>query len=1320
MIPSNRPFNPYVGLRAFEAHESLLFFGRNEQTEALLKRLHQHHFIAVVGSSGSGKSSLVRAGMIPMLEGGFLIMDRDEWRVATFTPGNAPLQYLAAAILHLFGDSPNTEDVSAFVNAIERDGEDAIVAKLTPLLENTRRNLLLLADQFEELFRFCMTDNGAQAGERAAEFVSILLALAEQRTFPIYVVTTMRSDFIGDCNVFPGLPEAMNQSQYLVPQLTMRQTREAITGPANLYKRPIESELVDTLLMDIRQERDRLPILQHVLMRAWESKFSNGQLTLDSYRDVGGIQNALSNHAQQTLSNLDDSGHRLAEQIFRALTDTDPNGRQTRRPSNINELSRITQKSPEEITSVIKQFQSEGRSFLSTRPDPLGGDDLVDITHESLIRQWGKLQAWIRQEADKRDVYLRLADAAQRYDRDECLEGRDLEDALSWQKETSPTNSWSERYGGNFELAAELLKRSELQNSAESKRRRQMMMRLIYTGISGVFILLSLLLAWAISQSMAATANELNANYNLARMFAEKADAAKESYSKGDLQKSWLCTLAAMNQRIGSNRRLPISNSRYLNPEFRESLSDNRFSVSSEVGPILSVSFNLDGEQIASGSYDGTIRLWNVATGRETKILRGHEAEVYGIALSPDDKQIVSASADGTIRLWNLATGKTERVFVAGLMSVVFSVAFTPDGKHIVSGSEDGTVRLWNVATGNEEKVFRGHRDWVRSVAFSVDGTHVASGSDDATIRLWKVTTGEDVMVFRGHKDSVYSVVFSPDNKQISSGSGDGTVRLWNIATGKVENVFRSHDEFIYGVAFSPDGTRIASGTDDGTIRVWNKTTGKVENVFHGHIDVVFSVKFSPNGKRIVSGARDRAIRLWNLEGVEKPSIFQRNQSGFGSVSLSPEGTRVAAATGNNSVQIWDVAGTELARFDGPYLTTNHTLKLQAYKDRKEVYTSQAKQIGQSIVQLRNKQNEIATEHSPDQKDDSLKEVKDEIAELTTELELLEKLQQKLIDDLRREQLRESRFNALAFSSDGKRVAFAFWDNIVHVWDVELKKEIVAFEGHESAIKQMVFSPKGKRIASISGDNIARLWDIDANTEVPTLDTPMYYHVAFLSNGRAIALGAKDGYLGIWDFASGKQISHFNVLKGDVPNAEFDPHGEQIAFTFVTPKRKEGRCIIEIYNVYTGKMTSWLEGTVDSENKLTFSSDGKRIVSIEGMWDVATGQSLARFRRFDPTRASYGQVAYNQKSNIIAFASKDNTLRLWRLSNMDGYLKNGRDDPEFRKVYDYSFKLLPYKLNGFTLEKDPNKPLPEGFEHTGQSRLNIVDWILANAKDAPE
>jgi energy-coupling factor transporter ATP-binding protein EcfA2 len=419
------PPSPFVGLRPFDSDEALLFFGRREQTVELLQQLHHTHFIAVVGSSGCGKSSLVRAGLIPKLKAGFLVEDLDGWRVAVMKPGDGPIRNLAAALLGAVSDGADEQEVERLVEKIEQFGAEAILMRLAPALYDSS-NLLLLVDQFEEIFRFGVESGKPQQRAEAEDFVSIMLALAEQRRLPIYVVMTMRSDFLGDCDNFYGLPEAMNRSQYLAPRLTRQQRQQAIEGPIRLFGGAIAPRLLDRVLNDVGDKTDQLPVMQHALMRTWEewemgrggdgatgrgddpqSAIRNpqsGQVDLPHYEAAGGINDALSKDAEAALDGMSEEELKIAERMFQALTDTDARNRRVRRPAHLSEIVAITGADRETILKIIERFRGGGRSFLTLTKDD---DPLIDISHESLIRQWERMSQWVEAEAESREMYRR-------------------------------------------------------------------------------------------------------------------------------------------------------------------------------------------------------------------------------------------------------------------------------------------------------------------------------------------------------------------------------------------------------------------------------------------------------------------------------------------------------------------------------------------------------------------------------------------------------------------------------------------------------------------------------------------------------------------------------------------------------------------------------------------------------------------------------------------------------------------------------------------------------------------------------------------------
>ena len=490
MSPSSPIANPFPGLRPFEAEEDHLFFGREQHVDELVRRLRSHRFLAVVGTSGCGKSSLIRCGLVPSLHGGQMVSAGSSWRIAIFRPGDDPFGELAAAIAspEVLDEPSQTRAVggAAMVDATLRRGPRGLtdviqLARLPP-----RENVLVIVDQFEELFRFQRSRQVADARGEAVAFVKLLLEASQQTDTPIYVVLTMRSDFIGECIQYPGLPEALNAGQYLVPRMTRDELRSAIAGPVAVAGAEITPRIVQRLLNEVGSDQDQLPVLQHALMRTWDRWSARpeprGPVDLADYEAVGGMREALSRHAEEAFVEAGAGfGQHVAEQVFRALTDlvTDPRG--IRRPCSVAELCAVAAAPSADVQRVIELFRRPGRSFLMPPvPAPLEPDTVVDISHESLMRCWTRLRGWAEEERASATVYLRLSRAAQWFaDGTAALWGQpELGMGLKWRRDHDPTAAWARRYDDSFDRAMGFLQASEREfdriiEERRAERRRQ-------------------------------------------------------------------------------------------------------------------------------------------------------------------------------------------------------------------------------------------------------------------------------------------------------------------------------------------------------------------------------------------------------------------------------------------------------------------------------------------------------------------------------------------------------------------------------------------------------------------------------------------------------------------------------------------------------------------------------------------------------------------------------------------------------------------------------------------------------------------------------
>ena len=497
------PTNPFPGLRPFEFDESHLFFGRDGQNEQVISKLGRMRFLAVVGTSGSGKSSLVRAGLLPTLVGGFMTSAGSDWRIAIMRPGNSPIGNLAEALnaRDVFGSEieENAAIQTAIAEAALRRGKLGLVDSVRQAAMPENETLLVVVDQFEEIFRFARVSEGETYRNEAAAFVKLILEATRQREIPIYVVLTMRSDYLGDCSQFWDLPEAINESQYLIPRLTRDQLREVITGPVSVGAGGITPRLVNRLLNDVGDNQDQLPVLQHLLMRVWDeckekrleieviegtektrvphTDVHKGEaIDLCCYEAVGGMAEALSRHADEAYQELTKPGQKLAEQILRCLTERGPDNREVRRQLTVRDICAVTKADEKEVIAVVETFRRPGRSFLMPPAGtPLTPDSLIDISHESLIRNWKRLQEWVDDEARCARTYRRLAETAVLYSTGEAALWRDpdLQTALNWRERSEPNERWARRYHPEFDSAIDFLEKSKKQQHEETAERER-------------------------------------------------------------------------------------------------------------------------------------------------------------------------------------------------------------------------------------------------------------------------------------------------------------------------------------------------------------------------------------------------------------------------------------------------------------------------------------------------------------------------------------------------------------------------------------------------------------------------------------------------------------------------------------------------------------------------------------------------------------------------------------------------------------------------------------------------------------------------------
>jgi WD40 repeat protein/energy-coupling factor transporter ATP-binding protein EcfA2 len=541
--------NPFPGLRAFEEDEDILFFGREKQTDELLTKLRTSRLIAVIGSSGSGKSSLVKSGLIPSLQSGFMSGRGSSWRICSFRPGNDPIGNMAKSLVSpMFEDNEDIENedtLIAMTESVLRRNTSGLVDAYKQSNLPASTNLLILVDQFEEIFRFRKFENESkQVKKDSVTFINLLLAATKQSDLPIYVVFTMRADFLTDCTDFRGLPEAINDGSYLVPKMTREERRDAIVGPISVAESKINQHLLNHLLNDVGDNQDQLPILQHALMRTFEfwKKKNNptSEIEMADYEAIGTMKYAISQHAEEAYAELKtEKDRRICELIFKTLTDSTSDSRGIRRPSRMSELCEITNANFEEVKNVIEIFRKEGRAFLMPPFNtPITIDTIIDISHESIMRVWERLINWLEEENQSYITYIRVSEASDLYElgNGSLLRDPELQIAWRWKENQNPNAKWASRFDGNFEKAMLYLNYSKEQNDLaisrkeeqQKRRLRQARRILVFISLFSIIVIILAILAFDAKQKATDAKEKAIKQEKIAKEQTKKALAAEK------------------------------------------------------------------------------------------------------------------------------------------------------------------------------------------------------------------------------------------------------------------------------------------------------------------------------------------------------------------------------------------------------------------------------------------------------------------------------------------------------------------------------------------------------------------------------------------------------------------------------------------------------------------------------------------------------------------------------------------------------------------------------------------------------------------------
>jgi hypothetical protein len=939
-------------LRPFKIEESHLFFGREGQSDEVLLKLSKSRFVGVIGPSGSGKSSFIYCGVMPILYGGFLTDSSPEWEVIVTRPGAGPIDNLAESLLK---NNPEYQSADVEEKKIKRTIFSTLLKSsslgLVEAIEQGRRkkdvNYLVLVDQFEELFRFKDSHDANSVNETLA-FVNLLIEAVNYPDAPIYVAITMRSDFIGDCAQFPDLTRKINDSHYLIPQLTRDQKRRAIEGPVAVGGAKISSRLTQQLLNDLGDNPDQLPILQHALMRTWSywtryKDYDEEPVDLKHYEAIGTMAEALSMHANEAFDELTEDQKRICEILFKAITEKRGENFGIRRPTKIQEIAAIADVSEDEVGEVLEKFREPGRSLLTPAfGTPLTGKAIVDISHESLMRIWVRLKNWVDDEADAVQMYTRLAEAASMYQVGKAGLWRppDLQLALNWQVKHKPTLVWGQRYHPAFERTMIFLEYSKKEWETEQRikeleqKRKLQRARIVALILATATIVSLIFLVFAFVQKAAAdtarelaVANEAEAKKQTEIAKSEKAEADRQRLEADKQRKEAVSAreqadinaeLARKQEALAKENAIKaeLNATRARNEEQRAKKAQNEAEVSAEAARVAR-SIAEQKQYIATAK---AMALKSVEIpDRELEALLAQQA--YNFNHDHDGYKYDDAVYNGL----HEALEKYNHPLTLNLKGhdngSCRSLVIHNASKKLYSGGSDGRILRWTY-TGKqwemEELVGPRTNYQVYSLAINKEGTRLAAAGmafGDATnnyMELYDLTNPKSApKIIRGYSFEIDNAFFSADGNGIFARDNSGKSIKYNDFTTAKEVI--ATKEKINHIDVSPDFKWIAGAGNDGNVYLWDVTKNFASTVIlkniaaSGKVAPVTSVGFTNDNQSLVIGDVSGLVKIISLANPSKIQPLSGHESGIEQIVFNHSGTFMATASNDKTVRLWNL-----------------------------------------------------------------------------------------------------------------------------------------------------------------------------------------------------------------------------------------------------------------------------------------------------------------------------------------------------------------------------------------------------------------------------
>jgi WD40 repeat protein len=1107
--PTAFPPSPYKGLEAFYEEDSDRFFGRSAVVDALWHRLcdlqklplpgqaASARLLAIIGPSGSGKSSVARAGLIPELARR-PIPGLANPRVAVFVPHTEPIEPLATVLARLATNDPapaaKTREFAEEIKRVDEGGVPNGLRRIANVLPGADRHpLIILVDQFEEVFT-----RESESGH--ALFIETLLDAASDAGGRISVVLTLRSDFLSATARYPALDAAIAAGSELVPAMTETELKEAISLPAARAAKdagipnPLDQGTVELLVQETIGREGALPLLQFALNRIWGG-LAAGTPPADTLRELGGVGGALAAEADRLLRDLKDAGKEdLVRRAFLAMVHLGEGVEDTRRRARLSEIV-ATGETPEDVIALLRRFARPGARLVTFALDH--GEPTLEVTHEQLIARWPALQGWLRDWREDERFRRRLATAANdwRHGQGSLWGATELELLRRWRERPGQTATPEQQDFIDTSEAALRKQRQQARRIARLTRIAALVFLVLFIGTAALAVGLIGASVEADERSQAANTAASEAARQTARAQASVAGLENERGRRFEAASAALRGIA-----------LPFNYSEDLSQtepwiELVRAWSADGFLVPPlrHRDTVWAAAFDPKGERVVTASSDKTARIWDARTSEPTGKPLQHGDIVRAVAFDPKGERVVTASDDKTARIWDARTGEPIGKPLQHADSVL-AAAFDPKGERVITASLDKTARIWDARTGEPIGKPLQHGAAVLAAAFDPTGERVVSASDDA--RIWDARTGEPIGKPLQHNAGVSAATFDPTGERVVTASVDETARIWDARTGKPIGKPLQHGDRVLAAAFDPTGERVVTASWDKTARIWDARTGEpIGELQHGGI--VSAAAFDPKGERVVTASEDKTARIWDARTGEPIGKPLQHGDIVRAAAFDAEGERVVTASDDNTARIWD------ARTGEPIS------KPLQHGDR--VWAAAFDPTGERVV--------------------------------TASLDKTARIWDARTGEPIGKPLQHGAgVSAAALDPKGERVLTVSWDNAARIWDARTGEPIGKPLQHRAAVLAAAFDPKGERVVTASEDNTARIWD--ARTSEP-IGKPLQHGnrveaVAFDPKGERVVTASWDKTARIWDARTGEPIGKPLQYGASVRAAAFDPTGERV------------------------------------------------------------------------------------------------------------------------------------------------------------------------------